>query len=101
MRARIAAVFALGFATGVLCLGVGLWRSGAIQAPAPLQAVVPAWKRPMVPLPLDLNQLTAEAKKMPPSAVEPPPPLPEPPSSSTPSAAPPSSAPPAPHAGEA
>ncbi|HTS24347.1 MAG TPA: M23 family metallopeptidase [Bryobacteraceae bacterium] len=34
MRARMAAVFAIGFAFGVLFLGVALWRSGSLAAVA-------------------------------------------------------------------
>jgi murein DD-endopeptidase MepM/ murein hydrolase activator NlpD len=33
MRARIAGVFALGFAAGMLCVSLGLWGSGALRIP--------------------------------------------------------------------
>ncbi|SPF34612.1 Peptidase M23B [Candidatus Sulfopaludibacter sp. SbA4] len=76
MRARIVGAFALGVATGFLCLGVVLWRMGAIQPTPAIEALLPGWKRPMTPMPFDLNQLTAEAKNIPPPRVEAPPPLP-------------------------
>lgn len=91
MRGNVAAAFVLGFATGGLCLGVALWRTGAIRTfagigtppvtqapagtpnpgePAP-KAAVPAWKQPMEPVPFNLQKLTEEAKKLPRPPIEP------------------------------
>lgn len=99
MRGRTAAAFVLGFALGMLCLGVALWGTGhlgpapaavlgappaaatapispapsATAAPAPsptTHASVPPWQPPF-----DANAMASEAKKIPAPAVEPPPPL--------------------------
>jgi murein DD-endopeptidase MepM/ murein hydrolase activator NlpD len=75
MRARMTAAFALGFALGALCLGVGLWASGA------LVTIQPPWKKTVVPaatnLPApatgDLGALMADIGKHSP----PPPTLPD------------------------
>jgi murein DD-endopeptidase MepM/ murein hydrolase activator NlpD len=65
----------------MLGLGVLLWRAGGLKMPPANVAATPAWKKPMVPMPLDLNAIVAEAKSMPPPAVEPlPPPIEPPPS---------------------
>jgi murein DD-endopeptidase MepM/ murein hydrolase activator NlpD len=64
----------------MLCLGVILWQSGhisGIRIPG-TEASVPAWKQPMVPLPLNLNEM-AEAKIPVQPADAPPPPLEPPP----------------------
>jgi len=82
MRARTVAAFVLGFAGGLLVLGVVLWRMGVvtIHFPVSMAAAVPAWKKPMAPLPLDLRDVAAAARNMPPPQVAPtPPPLPAPP----------------------
>jgi murein DD-endopeptidase MepM/ murein hydrolase activator NlpD len=81
MRARMAAAFVLGFALGVLCLGAGLWRSGA------LVKVVPPWKKAMVaPTTGNLDQLMADIGKQAPPPV--PPPVMDPLDSSQPAPAP-------------
>jgi len=76
MRAKTAAAFVLGFAMGMLCLGGILWRTGSLRTPVATAASLPPWKQPMTPLPLDLNAMTAEAKKIPPPVVDVPPPAP-------------------------
>jgi len=72
----MAAAFALGFAMGVLCLGVGLWRSGALVTVAPpwKKAVTPVAMNLPAPAAADLNQLLADIKeKTPPPLTLPPP----------------------------
>jgi len=66
----MAAAFAFGFAMGVLCLGVGLWRSGTLVLAGP------AWKRAPAPVAANVNELLADIKEKTPPP--PAPPAPEP-----------------------
>ena len=50
MRARTVSVFALGFAVGVVCLGLGLWLAGAFRtAPEPVATARAAPTRESTP----------------------------------------------------
>lgn len=74
MRARMAASFALGVALGALCLGAGLWRSGALATVAPpwKRAAVPAAVNLPVPAAVNLSDLMADLGKQPPPPLTPP-----------------------------
>lgn len=73
MRARMVAAFALGFAMGVLCLGVALWRTGTLVPVSPpwKRAVTPVAMNLPAPLAANLSDILADLKKQ----VPPPPPL--------------------------
>jgi len=55
MRARTVAAFIVGFAVGVLCLGVGLWSIGALRAVNGPRWIANRLYRPMPAPPADLN----------------------------------------------
>jgi murein DD-endopeptidase MepM/ murein hydrolase activator NlpD len=59
MRARTIASFILGFAVGVLCLGLGLWGTGSLRF-----ATGPVWRgnRATASLPAPPSDLTATAQ---------------------------------------
>jgi|SRR5579883_1914635 len=78
MRARTIASFVLGFAVGVLCLGLGLWSTGGLRG-----VNAPMWLRNRAtaalpaPPPSDLNS-TAQIQAPPVPPPEGPPPAPAP-----------------------
>ena len=74
MRARMAGAFAFGFAMGALCLGVALWRSGALVTVAPPwnRAVAPAAVNLPAPATVNLSELIADLKKQAPPPPSPP-----------------------------
>jgi murein DD-endopeptidase MepM/ murein hydrolase activator NlpD len=65
MRARMVAAFALGMATGALCLGVALWRSGSLVTTTPPRTSTPVMTVANLPAPAtgNLSDLLAEAGK--------------------------------------
>jgi murein DD-endopeptidase MepM/ murein hydrolase activator NlpD len=66
MRARMAAAFVLGMATGALCLGVALWRSGSLVTAPPwtrTQATTVTVANLPAPATGNLSDLLAEAGK--------------------------------------
>ena len=74
MRIRVFASFVIGFAFGMLVLAVVLWSTGRLPV-LPLAAQA----QPAPTVPVDLKQMLAEGRQVPPPAVQPPgPPVPSP-----------------------